>query len=301
MSKMTPDEYLAAILDEQTLREDSDELGALRSRRAEVDRLLKDGFPNSNPTLRYAGSMVKCTMILESYDLDITCYFARKDDAAGKALKDIYDNTAKVLEEEYYVERKPSALRLRSKAASRNDFHVDVVPGRFIDGDDGDVFLYRNTADQERQKTNLDVHVKHIRDSGVRPAIRLMKLWNVRNAVNLKTFVLELLVIDLLAGKSGKPLSDQLRHVLTAFRDHASDLSVKDPANPDGNDLSDVLDDGKKNLLSVIARNTLARIDAGGWETLFGPLQEATDEEKREAIKKAPSVITVQSKPWLRE
>ncbi len=159
-------------------------------------------------------------MIRESYDLDIACCFGRDDTTAGDTLKDIYENAAAVLEKEYFVERKPSALRLRSKAASRGDFHIDVVPGRFIDGDDGNVFLYRNCAEKGRQKTNLDIHIAHIRDSGVRPAIRLMKLWNVRNAVNLKTFVLELAVIDLLfLSKKSESLSDQILHVLTQFRD----------------------------------------------------------------------------------
>lgn len=299
MSAKDPNTYLGEILQSQTLAEDSDELKALRDRREAVDRLLLDGFPDSTPTLRYAGSKAKHTMIRESYDLDITCNFDRDDTKAGATLKDIYDNTATILENDYFVERKPSALRLRSKAGTRDDFHVDVVPGRFVDGDDGDVFLYRNSAEKGRQKTNLDIHLMHIRDSGVRPAIRLMKLWNVRNAVNMKTFVLELLVVDLLSGKTDACLSDQLLHVFTTFRDNASALRVEDPANPGGNDLSEALNDTIKTIVSAAARNSIARIEAGGWETLFGPAERLGDEEKRQALLKAPSVIGVRSKPWL--
>ena len=40
-------------------------------------RVLIDGFPGSPPALRYAGSKAKCTMIRESYDLDIACCFGR--------------------------------------------------------------------------------------------------------------------------------------------------------------------------------------------------------------------------------
>jgi len=300
MSEQDPNAYLDAILKSQTLADDSDELKALRARREAVDRLLLNGFPDSTPTLRYAGSKAKGTMIKESYDLDITCYFGRDDTKAGATLKEIYDNAATVLEKDYFVERKPSALRLRSKAATRDDFHVDVVPGRFVDGDAGDVFLFRNSAEKGRQKTNLDVHLAHIRDSGVRPAIRLLKLWNVRNAVNLKTFVLELLVVDLLSKKTDASLSDQVLHVLTTFRDDASSLRVEDPANPGGNDLSDALNDTIKTIMSAAARNSLAQIESGGWETLFGPAPVADDEEKREALRKAPAIVGVQSKPWRR-
>jgi hypothetical protein len=35
--------------------------------------------------------------------------------------------------------------------------------------------------DKKRLKTNLDVHLDHVRDSGVIDAIRLAKLWGVRN------------------------------------------------------------------------------------------------------------------------
>jgi hypothetical protein len=299
MTEQDPNAYLEAVLRAQTLTDDSDEIKALRARRTEVERLLRDGFPDSVPTLRYAGSKAKCTMIRESFDLDISCNFDRDDTAAGETLKDIYTNAAAVLDSEYFVERKPSALRLRSKTPSQDDFHVDVVPGRFIDGDDGDVFLYRHSADKERQKTNLDVHISHIRDSGVRSAIRLMKLWNLRNAVRLKTFVLELLVIDLLAGRAADSLSEQVLHVLSELRDNAAGLSVQDPANPNGNDLSDVMNDTTKTLLSSVAGNTLSRIETGGWETVFGPLEAPTEDEKREAIRSAPSVVTVRSKPWL--
>ncbi len=71
---------------------------------------------------------------------------------------------------------------------------------------------------------------------------------------------------------------------------------MKDPANPDGNDLSDALNDTTKTLLSAAARNSLARIEGGGWESL-GRIEEATEVEKREAIQRAPSIITVRANP----
>ena len=60
-----------------------------------------------------------------------------------------------------------------------------------------DAYLYLSTGDKCRLKTNLDVHIAHVRDSGVTDAIRLVKFWKVRNGVNLKSFGLELLIIKL--------------------------------------------------------------------------------------------------------
>lgn len=67
---MTNEEYLNEILQSQTLDADGDELKLLRSRRNDVDKLLRKEF-GSAPSVRYGGSKAKGTMIKDSYDLDI--------------------------------------------------------------------------------------------------------------------------------------------------------------------------------------------------------------------------------------
>src|SRR5437899_1372028 len=165
---MTNNEYLSVILTAQTLGEESDELKALQERRAEVEKILRDHFQESSPTIRYGGSKAKGTMIRDSYDLDIICYFSHDDTGAGETLEDIYNNASKVLSDTYFVEPKASALRLKDKNPSTLglDFHIDVVPGRFVDASKGDAFLYVSTGEKKRLKTNLDVHIKYVKDSG---------------------------------------------------------------------------------------------------------------------------------------
>jgi len=80
---MTENEYLKALLDSQTLKDDSDELKRLRERRDEVETLLRDKLGKAKPTIRYAGSYAKGTMIRDSYDLDLTCYIPRDNSEAG--------------------------------------------------------------------------------------------------------------------------------------------------------------------------------------------------------------------------
>jgi len=204
---MTTAEYLSAVLKSQALAEDSSELKALRAKRKDVEGLLKKAFEERSPTIRYGGSHAKDTLIRESYDLDLTCYFAHDDDGAGDNLKDIYDNVAVALEGTFMVDRKTSALRLRGKSAAdlKVDFHIDVVPGRFTSASKGDVYIHQENADKERMKTNLDVHLERIKGSGVRDAIKLVKLWKVRHWFNLKTFVLELMVIEAIGKKKAIP------------------------------------------------------------------------------------------------
>ena len=271
---MNPNEYLKAILQQQTFGEKDQELVDLRQRRTDIEKLLRSHFSTASPRIRVAGSMAKETMIRESYDLDIACYFSRDDDEAGTTLEDIYNNTVEALSRDYQVQRKPSAIRVLD--AKKADLHVDVVAGRFTDESEGDVFLHRTTGEKERLKTNLQVHIDHIRGSGCVDAIRLMKLWKVRSGLtNAKTFVLELLVVKLLAEKKGLSLPKQLEHVWCAMRDHADSLAVEDPANSN-NELKPALDLCRSQLATV-AKNTLWQVENGateiaGWTKVFGSL-----------------------------
>jgi hypothetical protein len=213
---MTLKEYLEQVLQAQRLAEDSEELKNIRKRRDDVETLLRSKFEKCSPTIRYGGSVAKKTMIKDAYDLDIVCYFAHDDDAAGDNLKEIYDKVNAALAGDYQTELRTSAIRLRSNKMEDYlaDFHIDVVPGRFTDETKSDCFIHQSGREKSRLKTNIDVHIKHIRDSGVIPAIRLFKLWNVRNGIWLKTFVMELLVIELLKEHKDLPLDEKLKHVL---------------------------------------------------------------------------------------
>lgn len=234
---MNANDYLERILQKQTFGDDAPELEELRKQRREIEDLLRSHFSQSAPSIRWGGSMAKETMIREAYDGDMTCYFPHDETGAGNTLEEIYDNVAQVLNKKYAVEQKTSALRGKDLSTKESkgfaqDLHIDIVPGRFTGNDGDDVFLHRTDGDKSRLKTNLQVHIDHIRDSGVRPAIRLMKLWNIRNGIGTKTFILELLVVKLLQEKKKASLSDQLTHIWTEFRDHSQALSVEDPRTP---------------------------------------------------------------------
>jgi hypothetical protein len=275
---MNTNEYLQKILAAQTLGTDSEELKALQEHRADVEALLRKEFKDCSPTIRYGGSKAKGTMIRESYDLDLICYFPHDDTKAGATLEDIYNNTKRALSKSYVVEPKQSAIRLKGLDTDHynQDFHIDVVPGRFTDEDKSDAYLYQAAGEKKRLKTNLDVHIEHVRDSGVTDAIRLIKL---------------------LESKKSSSLSAQLEHVWKEFRDNIDDLTVKDPANPEGNDLSEALNSAKAVLQST-ASQTLSVIASAGWEVVFGTVASESESNKLARLRGAAASVAVQSKPW---
>jgi hypothetical protein len=290
---MAADGYLNAVLDDQTLEDGSDELKRLRQHKKEAEGLLREKY-EYEPSIRYGGSYKKGTMNRDSYDLDLTCYFARESTAAGTSLEEIYGDVEEHLRTTYWTERKGSAIRLRSRDDLRADFHIDVVPGRFVEGKEGDVHLFQSNGDKKYLKTNLDRHIEHVCDCGVVSAIRLMKLWNVRRGVGIKTFALELLVIKLLIGRKRAGLADQLTHVLEQFRDRADSLSITDPANAN-NDLSGMLNDTVRWNLEHHARATLETVQRDGWEAVFGPVKKT---EKAAALVGMAASTAKQPKPY---
>lgn len=296
---MTNNEYLKKVLTSQKFGAASPELERLDTRRAEVEKVLRECFGDS-PAIEYGGSRAKGTMIRASYDLDIICYFPHADDVAGDTLKEIYGNVRDSLSKHYLVEQKPSAVRIKdaSQATYGTDFHIDVVPGRYTDDAESDVFLYQASGDKERLKTNLGIHIKHVKESGVVDAICLLKLWKILNGMRTKTFILELLTVNLLKGNRSSDLATQLQYIWEQFRDKIDDISIEDPANPEGNDLSDLFNAGTRSELSERARHTLAMIESSGWEAVFGPVEEENKEVKVERLRRATENVAVRTKPW---
>src|SRR5260370_39469157 len=145
------------MLKQEMLAREGGELKALQEERARVEKVLREHFSKSSSTIRDGGSKAKGTMIKEAYDLDIICYFAHDDTAAGETLEDIYKNTKKALEAHYWIEEKPSALRLRNRDPKnfKTDFHIDVVPGRNTHDTTTDAFLYQTSGEQTLLRANL--------------------------------------------------------------------------------------------------------------------------------------------------
>ncbi len=294
---MSDESYLRDVLESQKLANDSDEMKELREQRDAVEAILRETFPDA--TIRYGGSKAKGTMIKDSYDLDLTCYLP--NDTEG-SLEDIYKDASKALSGHYMVREKTSAIRLLSNNPSTAGTytHVDVVPGRFTDDTETDCFLYQKDAEKGRLKTNLDVHIAHIKDSGVTDALQLLKLWRVQNGLtDVKQFAFELMGVELLTGKKKASLSDQVEHVLQSIRDAEEPIKVEDPANPTGNDLMPLLA-GVWTRLQSVAGQTLNNIESSGWEAVYGDADTGDDADVIQKLSIA--VHTAQhdqpTKPW---
>jgi hypothetical protein len=268
---MTSKEYLQKLLADQNL--DLQEIKALESHREEVETYLRKRY-GSGPVIRYAGSRSKSTMIKESYDLDIICYFP---DTNQSSLVDIHKDMADYLEKEYTLDKsKATAIRIidLKHPVSPTKYHIDVVPGRFIDGNSGDANLPLVKGPKNQVKTNIDTHIKAVSESGCREIIKLAKLWATRYELNFKTFVMETYIIDKLSSFREKDQLDKaFIYLLELLSNNFVNAKIIDPANPTGNIISDSLDYSIKNNIATAARSALFILRNGNtpdtWNAIF--------------------------------
>jgi len=142
--KMDSEKYLINILSRQSLPDDCAEVKAMQSEREKIEKLIRKEFSGKGLSIQYAGSYKKGTMIKDSYDLDIICYLDHDNNDAGETIEDIFENVKKALGKEYMVNAKKSALRLYDikNPSKKIDFHIDVVPGRYVDEKKSDTYLF---------------------------------------------------------------------------------------------------------------------------------------------------------------
>ncbi len=264
----TIEKFLMDLLKSQELTPEQEK--CLQEHKKEITDFLRKEF-GADPIIKYAGSQAKGAMNQDSYDLDIVCYFPSSD---TRTLKEIRDDVTAHLSNIYLLQHKASAERILNLKGSStpSSYHIDVVPGRFIEGS-SDVFLNVNDGDKERLQTNLKTHIDYIVNSGCVPIIRLLKIWRHRNNVPIKTFVLELFVIKALEGFRNKSdLQKSFEKVLEELKDNFGKVELKDPANTN-NIVSRTIDSAEKALVTHIAVHSFNKIsgsdDVEDWKEIF--------------------------------
>lgn len=303
-------EFLTDLLASQELLPHQETL--LQQHKTEVTDYLRSQYGNA-PIIKYAGSREKGTMIRDNYDLDIVCYFPSDD---NRSLKEIREGVQSHLAKQYVLQPKTSAERILDLrgASAPIGYHIDVVPGRFIQ-DTKDVFLHVNTTDRERLQTNLKTHIDFITNSGCVPVIRLVKIWCHRNRINIKTFIAEIFVVRSLEGFNEKSnLKSAFLHVLESFKDNFEKIQLIDPANTN-NIVSEIHSAVEKSIIANTAEHAFNKLkdstDLNLWQGVFQEYVVGNNTSAsrgfvpNEPISSAPrtvgrTIIQNAAKPWAR-
>jgi hypothetical protein len=231
--------YLEEVLESQRVGPEVE--AAVRARRAAVEEILGGAAP---ARIYYGGSFAKHTAIAAAFDLDVVVYFA-----TGRP-KELYESVeARLRAAGHSVIRHNVALRLQYTPG----WHVDVVPGRALDGSYGYADLWASERESTRQ-TSLKRHIELAR-SGDREVVRLLKLWRARHVVPVGSFVLELATERALRGVAGLSLEARFRRVLELLG-RLEEIRLVDPANS-ANVVTEDLEWGRKKAVTEMAARAL--------------------------------------------
>ena len=252
---MTNENYLREILDGQDLTEN--QKSNLMRLRDKIEGQLRSGIKGT-PKAYYGGSYAKNTMIKASYDLDIVLYWPSD---SPYSLQSLYRVAESVLDKNWdVVKKKKVGLEIPFKG----DFHIDVIPGKFSSKDENYAYLYNNKT-RGRFQTSIYVQVDYVKKSKRQDAIRLMKLWKKRKNVPIKTFILEICVIEGCKGIDRSKLEYQLIATIKYIRDNIQNIRMLDPTNSN-NIISDDLSKETKNRIKNLA---VQAIDAKSWNQVL--------------------------------
>ncbi len=231
------------------------ELASLHATRDKIVGYLNRAL-GSTPRIYYGGSYAKGTMIRAAYDLDLVIYYPHTDKAP---VSEIFGNVhSSLVRAGFFVQPRTVALRIQDHSG----FHVDVVPGRALDGDFRFATLHKNANPPTTLQTSLKIHIDAVRKTGLTQIVKLLKLWRIRQSVPLSTFTLEIIAGRALSSERPDDHAKSLVSVLSFIARHMDEVRLQDPAN--SNNILDVSPQDRRTSAQIAERSL-----RGTWSELL--------------------------------
>lgn len=260
--------YLQDLISDQRIP--TQNLNEMHNDREKIEKTLLSIEELPRPTFYYGGSYGKDMIIADAYDLDLVVYYPND---IQWSIRDLYFKILAQLQRKfqsnYHINPKNVAIQIDK----REDYHIDVVPGKRLPNNEEDVWLYKNKTGQH-VKTSVQKHIGVIKDCGRRDVLKIVKLWKLRNLLEIPSFLLELIGIRALeAEKEGIPLDKAAMVVWQFIADQLLQITINDPANS-GNILTgeDVITESQKRHIIRVSKWTLQlakKSSKNDWDQIF--------------------------------
>lgn len=241
---MTPDEYILAIVQKYTPRNESQVIQAGRELYPILQRFAGEYFDE----VYFSGSYSKGTAISGGTDVDL--FLSLKYDTPH-SLRDIYNGLYKYVQEiGYQADPRNVSMRIKHKGLD-----VDLVPGKRQSPYTNDSSLYRRRAGTWT-KTNIHEHIKIVKESQRIVEIKALKIWKIEHSLEFPSFYLEMVTLIALSGYKVGSYGDNFVNVLEWIEKNIESSVITDPSNTE-NRVSDDLTQEEKRLLARQARRSL--------------------------------------------
>ncbi len=243
---MLPDVYVRSILANYDLP--SGEASPAELAAAELKTPITEWAGRFLLGISFCGSYAKGTRVRGSTDIDILVSLGPRTPLDADKL---YDRFFDFLKDRGLKPIRQSA----SIGLQHHGLEVQLIPARQEWGGSNDHRIFE-TAHQRVTRTNLDTHLRVVKESDFIEEIRLAKIWrNLRN-LRLPSFCLDLAVLDALHHSPHHQLVANMQTVLRYLRDTLPNAPIRDPANFE-NRVSDDLLKHEKIAISEAASESL--------------------------------------------
>lgn len=292
--------HLNNVLDSYHINKEEDLKLKYMSKRDEVKEALESHFSGKIYSPINSGSYAKHTIINTKFDFDLAVPFKHDSYTLEEMYNAVYDffngDDFKDDTLRYGFPRKQKVSIGLEFTDGDDIISIDVVPGREI-GEvgnylkDNDINLCINEAPWGKVshiKTNIQSHIDLIKGNNVeREVIKLLKVWKTVNNIDIKSFLIELITIkafeDNMVELTG--LWEKLEMVMEYIKDNIETIKLADPANGNGNVVSDTLEDYEKANIKDAITSYLDNIenDDEKLKTYFPENPDHPSEDEEEA------------------
>jgi hypothetical protein len=218
---ISADSYLAALLQREAV--DTGLFSPVRSVLTTLQPIIQQWAGNSLAGVTPSGSFAKGTGNRSGTDIDL---FVSLVPDTTETLKQIYESLfTRMTQAGYTPKRQNVSINVRV-----GGYDVDLVPAKRQGYLGDDHSLFRRKADTWT-KTNVTMHINHVRQAGRINESRILKLWRNQKGLDFPSFYLELTVINSLSGHIFGTLPDNVWKAFGYLRDMFPNARVVDPAN----------------------------------------------------------------------
>lgn len=204
---------------------------------------------------KLSGSHAKGTAVKICADVDI---FISLNSNLNTSLSEIYESLF-----DFFASRSgynPRKQNVSIRVNLGNSGTIDLVPGKRHP----DYSNYHSLHVRKRQtwmQTNVDEHIRVVKDANLADVIKLTKIWRERHQLSFPSLYLELAVIRALDNNSLGDIADRFIRVLIWLGQNITSARFIDPANTN-NVISDDLTISEK---SAIERKAMEFQRASSW------------------------------------
>ena len=200
--------------------------------------------------IKISGSRAKGTAISLSSDFDL---FISLSSSTTPTLENVYDSLYKHFALLGYNVRKQNV----SIGVNINGIKVDLVPAVRQSQYGNNHSLYRSKK-KTWTKTNIDIHINTVKNSGRLYEIMALKIWRERHFLDFPSIYLELFTLKALHGKKICDWATNFNHLLMYIYLNIEKSCIIDPANL-SNHISDDLTQVEKKKIANQALSDLVK------------------------------------------